>query len=109
MFLQAKSYLFSGIGDHCFRHFYLKCALCYLDCKTFMEIVQEVAESQRKKDENIDASTAAGLLEKLSVEENKSVLKDSEKVPVAAKGKESETESEKVGAEKKGEEPISST
>ncbi|XP_052202841.1 ran-binding protein 1 homolog a-like [Diospyros lotus] len=79
------------------------------NCKTFMEMVQEVAESQRKKDENIDASTAAGLLEKLSVEENKSELEDSEKVPVAAKGKESETESEKVGAEKKGEEPISST
>ena len=37
-----------------------------------MEIVQEVAESQGKKEENKDATAIAGLLEKLSVEENKS-------------------------------------
>ncbi|CBI15927.3 unnamed protein product, partial [Vitis vinifera] len=35
------------------------------NCKSFMEKVQEVAESQQKKEENKDASAAAGLLEKL--------------------------------------------
>ncbi|KAI8023539.1 hypothetical protein LOK49_LG03G00827 [Camellia lanceoleosa] len=39
--------------------------------KTFMEMFQEVAESQQKKEENKDASAAAGLLEKLSVEDEK--------------------------------------
>ena len=34
-----------------------------------MEMFQEVAESQQNKEENKDASAAAGLLEKLSVEE----------------------------------------
>ncbi|XP_022998583.1 ran-binding protein 1 homolog a-like [Cucurbita maxima] len=41
------------------------------NCKTFKETFQEIAESQQKKDENKDASAAAGLLEKLSVEEKK--------------------------------------
>ncbi|KAJ4725554.1 RAN binding protein 1 [Melia azedarach] len=41
------------------------------NCKTFMEMFQEVAESQKKKEENKDATAAAGLLEKLSVEEKK--------------------------------------
>ncbi|XWS67261.1 hypothetical protein CRYUN_Cryun05aG0272400 [Craigia yunnanensis] len=38
------------------------------NCKSFMEMVQEVAESQGKKEEN-DATATAGLLNKLSVEE----------------------------------------
>ncbi|KAK4355975.1 hypothetical protein RND71_024946 [Anisodus tanguticus] len=48
------------------------------NCKTFMEKFQEVADSQKKKEENEDASTAAGLLEKLSVED-KSEEKGEEK------------------------------
>ncbi|KAD3338496.1 hypothetical protein R6Q59_026738 [Mikania micrantha] len=41
------------------------------NCKKFMETFQEVAESQKSKEENKDATTAAGLLEKLSVEDKK--------------------------------------
>ena len=44
-----------------------------------MEMVQEVAESQGKKEENKDATATAGLLEKLSVEESKSDGKELEK------------------------------
>ena len=80
------------------------------DCKTFMEMFQEVAESQLKKEENEDASTAAGLLEKLNVEDKKTEDKASEQVPVAAvKEKKSESEPGKVDTEKKGEEPAPST
>nr|BBG12271.1 Ran binding protein RanBP1-3 [Nicotiana benthamiana] len=49
------------------------------NCKTFMETFREVAESQKKKKENEDASNAAGLLEKLSVEDKKSEEKSVEK------------------------------
>ncbi|XP_057484546.1 ran-binding protein 1 homolog a-like [Actinidia eriantha] len=80
------------------------------NCKTFMERFQEVAESQLKKEENEDASTAAGLLEKLNVEDKKTEDKASEQVPVAAvKEKKSESEPGKVDTEKKGEEPAPST
>ncbi|XWS55511.1 hypothetical protein CRYUN_Cryun09bG0006300 [Craigia yunnanensis] len=48
------------------------------NCKSFMEMVLEVAESQGKK-ENKDATATAGLLEKLSVEESKSDGKEDEK------------------------------
>ncbi|MFS7902798.1 putative Ran binding domain, PH-like domain superfamily [Helianthus anomalus] len=48
------------------------------NCKKFMETFQEVAESQKGKEENKDATNAAGLLEKLSVEEKK----EEEKVEV---------------------------
>nr|BBG12269.1 Ran binding protein RanBP1-2a [Nicotiana benthamiana] len=48
------------------------------NCKSFMEMFQEVAESQ-KKVENEDGSTAAGLLEKLSVEDKKSEEKSEDK------------------------------
>lgn len=75
-----------------------------------MEMVQELAESQQKKEENKDASDAAGLLEKLSVEEKETGDKAGEEKPVSAK-EEKETESElgKPDAEKKGEELSSST
>lgn len=44
------------------------------NCKKFMETVQDVAESQQpEKEENKDASNAAGLLENLSVEDKKEV------------------------------------
>ncbi|GMY10564.1 ran-binding protein 1 homolog a-like [Fagus crenata] len=74
--------------------------------KTFMETFQEVAESQNKKEENKDASAAAGLLEMLTVEEKKTEDKAEEEVPVES---EKETKSEAEKTEKKDEEPASST
>ena len=64
-----------------------------LDCKTFKETVEEVAESRGKKVESKDATDAAGLIEKLSVEDSKK-----EEVPVAAK-EVSKTTDDKVKAE----------
>ncbi|KAM0051196.1 putative Ran binding domain, PH-like domain superfamily [Helianthus debilis subsp. tardiflorus] len=53
------------------------------NCKKFMETFQEVAESQKGKEENKDATNAAGLLEKLSVEDKKDEeKKEEEKVEV---------------------------
>ncbi|KAF8402615.1 hypothetical protein HHK36_010704 [Tetracentron sinense] len=78
------------------------------NCKTFMEMIQEVAESQEKKEENEDATSAAGFLEKLSVGEGKTEEKDGEDVPVAAKEKETDSEQTKPEIEKK-DEPTSST
>ncbi|KAK8581426.1 hypothetical protein V6N13_144452 [Hibiscus sabdariffa] len=75
------------------------------NCKTFMEMFEEVAESQKSKVENNDASAAAESLEKLSVEEKKAGE------AVAAK-EEKETEVENTGkpdSEKKEEETASST
>lgn len=70
-----------------------------------MEKFQEVAESQKPTEENEDATAAAGLLEKLSVEEKKAEGKAGEEVPSAAKeDKESKTEED---AEKKDEKPSS--
>lgn len=48
------------------------------NCKSFMEMFQEVAESQKKQEENKDASAAAEALEKLNVGEEKSEVKASE-------------------------------
>ena len=80
------------------------------DCKIFMEMFQEVAESQQKKEENEDASAAAGLLEKLNVEDKKTEDKASEQVPVtSAKEKKFDSEPGKVYTEKKGEESAPST
>nr|POF08842.1 ran-binding protein 1 like b [Quercus suber] len=71
--------------------------------KTFMETFQEVAESQKNKEENKDASATAAILEKLSVEEKK--IEEEEEVPV---GSEKETKSDAEKTEKKDEEPASS-
>ncbi|XVF05762.1 hypothetical protein REPUB_Repub05bG0200300 [Reevesia pubescens] len=80
------------------------------NCKTFMETFQEVAESQKSKEENKDASAAAGLLEKLSVEEKKTEDKAGEEKAVAAKEeKETKNDAEKADTEKKDGEPASST
>lgn len=76
------------------------------DCKTFMEMFREVAESQKKKEENKDATAAAGLLEKLSVEEKKTEDKAKDEVPAATK---EEKESKSEEAEKKSEAPAPST
>ncbi|XP_023519268.1 ran-binding protein 1 homolog a-like [Cucurbita pepo subsp. pepo] len=75
------------------------------NCKSFMETFQEIAESQQKKEENKDASAAAGLLEKLSVEEKKGEDKAGE---TPSKTKEEDEpkggEAEKSDAEKKNDE-----
>ncbi|KAA3485714.1 ran-binding protein 1-like protein a-like [Gossypium australe] len=72
------------------------------NCKTFMQMFQEVAESQKPKEENKDASAAAGLLEKLSVDEKKTEDKAGEEK------KETEAK-EKADTEKKDGEAASST
>ncbi|XWS43866.1 hypothetical protein CRYUN_Cryun16bG0141100 [Craigia yunnanensis] len=48
------------------------------NCKSFMEMVQEVAESQGKKEDNKDATATVDLLEKLSVGESRSDGKEEE-------------------------------
>ncbi|XP_022754392.1 putative RNA polymerase II subunit B1 CTD phosphatase RPAP2 homolog isoform X2 [Durio zibethinus] len=55
------------------------------NCKAFVEMFQEVAKSQKLKEENEDGSAAAGLLEKLSIEEKKIEGKAQEEKAVAAK------------------------
>ncbi|XP_043698240.1 ran-binding protein 1 homolog a-like [Telopea speciosissima] len=80
------------------------------NCKTFMEMFQEIAESQGKKEENKDAATAAGLLEKLSVGDAKTedkAEKTGEEVPLTVK-EEKETDSEAKAAAEKNEESPSS-
>ncbi|KAA0060032.1 hypothetical protein IC582_027588 [Cucumis melo] len=74
------------------------------NCKSFMETFQEIAESQQKKGENKDASAAAGLLEKLSVEEKKTEDKAEEEPAKAKKEDEPKGEPEKSDAEKKNDE-----
>jgi Ran-binding protein 1 len=74
--------------------------------KTFMEKFQEVAESQTTKEEDEDTSAAAGLLEKLSVEEKKTEDEAGDDAPVASE-KEIKGDAEKT--EKKDEEPASSS
>ncbi|KAH0747940.1 hypothetical protein KY290_027172 [Solanum tuberosum] len=68
------------------------------NCKSFMDMFQEVAESQ-KKEESEDGSTAAGLLEKLSVED-KSKEKAEDKTE---EGDGKEEKAEDKDAEKKDE------
>ncbi|GLT89402.1 hypothetical protein SLE2022_073830 [Rubroshorea leprosula] len=71
------------------------------NCKTFKEIVQEVAESQGKNEENKDATAAADLLEKkLSVSESKTDVKEQEEAKDKKESAEEKTEAE---AEKKEE------
>lgn len=59
-----------------------------------MEMFQEVAESQKKKEENKDATAAADALKKLSVEEIKTEEAE-QKVPAAAKEEDTKTDLEK--------------
>ncbi|MCD9643022.1 Ran-binding protein 1 b [Datura stramonium] len=73
------------------------------NCKSFMEMFQEVAESQ-KKEENEDGATAAGLLEKLSVEDKKSEERSEEKAEDKTKeGDGNKEKAEDEDAEKKDE------
>ncbi|KAL4279482.1 hypothetical protein GQ457_03G043530 [Hibiscus cannabinus] len=82
------------------------------NCKTFMEMFQEVAESQNSKEENNDASAAAESLERLSVEEKKVEDKAGEDKAVATK-EEKEPEADNAGKadskNKDGEAAASST
>ncbi|GLT92721.1 hypothetical protein SLE2022_105450 [Rubroshorea leprosula] len=73
------------------------------NCKTFMETVQEVAESQGKE-ENKDATATADLLDKLSVSETESKTDVKEKEE-AKDEKETAEEKTKAEAEKKEEPP----
>ncbi|XP_014514735.1 ran-binding protein 1 homolog b [Vigna radiata var. radiata] len=75
------------------------------NCKSFMETFQEVAESQKAEDDK-ESSAAAGLIEKLSVEE-KAEKKEGEEKSDDKTEKESGKESKAV-EEKKAEEPASS-
>jgi Ran-binding protein 1 len=76
----------------------------FSDCKTFMEMFQEVAESQESKEENEDATVAADALEKLSVEGKKTEENAGEEAPAATKNEET-----KIDTDKKGEKPAPST
>lgn len=69
-----------------------------------MEMITEIAESQKATEENKEATSTADLLEKLSVEEKKTEDKTGEET-CAAKEKESKTED----AEKEVEDSASST
>ncbi|TYH89615.1 hypothetical protein ES332_D01G275600v1 [Gossypium tomentosum] len=71
------------------------------NCKTFMETVQEVAESQGKKEENKDATVTADLLDKLGVGEIKSDGK--EDTVVASNTKEAVKDEAKTEEDKKDE------
>ncbi|GKV06055.1 hypothetical protein SLEP1_g17987 [Rubroshorea leprosula] len=73
------------------------------NCKTFMETVQEVAESQGKE-ENKDATATADLLDKLNVSETESKTDVKEKEE-AKDEKETAEEKTKTKAEKKEEPP----
>lgn len=73
-----------------------------------METFTEVAESQQKKEENKDASAAAGLLEKLSVEDNRSEEKAKDVGSPEAEDS-SKIEPGKTDADPNGEETVSST
>lgn len=79
------------------------------NCKSFMETFQEVAESQKKEDDK-DASAAAGLIEKLSVEgKTDSEKKDEEKSEDKKAEQESSPAKEsKADANTKDGEPASS-
>nr|GMC53085.1 ran-binding protein 1 homolog C-like [Ipomoea batatas] len=64
------------------------------NCKTFKDKVEEIAESQQKKDEESEeASSAAKLIEKLSVESNDQEDKPKDKeAPAPAEEKKDEAE-----------------
>ena len=65
-----------------------------IDCKKFKDLVDEIAESLAKDESKVneDGSSTAGLLEKLTVSENKS--EEGVKGESTESGKEAETKSE---------------
>ena len=85
-----------------------------IDCKSFMEKFQEIAESQKSKEENKDATAAADLLENLSVKEKAEVeKKDTENKDTEKKETEKEDtekkETEKKDVGEKDDKPASSS
>ena len=69
-----------------------------IDCKKFKDLVDEIAESLAKDGKvNEDGSSTAGLLEKLTVSENKS--EEGVKGESTESGKEAETKSEATASE----------
>ncbi|KAJ8424524.1 hypothetical protein Cgig2_022513 [Carnegiea gigantea] len=73
------------------------------NCKTFMETFQEVAESQKKQEENKDASATAEAFEKLSVEEkNKDKATGEAPAATAEANTESKEENQKEDEKKAG-------
>lgn len=79
------------------------------NCKSFMEMFQEIAESQKSKKENKDATAAADLLENLSVKEKaEAEQKDTEDKDTEKKETKKE-DTEKKETEKKGDETTSSS
>ena len=68
-----------------------------------MEMVQEVAESQGKKEENEDATATAGLLDKLSVGESKNDGKEEEEKAAVSEDKEVVEDKAKTEEDKKDE------
>ncbi|OVA04475.1 Ran binding domain [Macleaya cordata] len=74
------------------------------NCKTFKEMIEEVAESQGKKaEENEEVAAAADLIEKLNVGETKEDEKAKEEVSTSEKEKKEEgeaTEKEKKNEDK---------
>ncbi|XP_047311233.1 ran-binding protein 1 homolog a-like [Impatiens glandulifera] len=76
------------------------------NCKSFMETIQEIAESQVSKgeEEDKDALAAAELVEKLSFVE-KDEKKSSEEAPVTVTVKENEAEKEAAKEEEGKKEP----
>ncbi|KAG5253394.1 ran-binding protein [Salix suchowensis] len=79
------------------------------NCKIFKETVEEVAENQGKKAESKDAADAAGLIEKLSVEDSKKEEKEKEEASVAAEEVSETTDDKAKAEEEKKDEPASST
>ncbi|CAH1439115.1 unnamed protein product [Lactuca virosa] len=82
------------------------------NCKKFMETVEEVAESQQpEKEENKDASNAAGLLENLTVKDKTEEGKEVKEASADAPKKEEKEPEKAAESEEKKEEasPASST
>ncbi|TKY51459.1 Ran-binding protein 1-like b [Spatholobus suberectus] len=79
------------------------------NCKSFMETFQEVAESQKTEDDK-ESSAAAGLIEKLSVEEKADAEKKDEQKSEDKAGEQESTSGKesKADKDKKAEEPASS-
>ncbi|XVE97114.1 hypothetical protein REPUB_Repub02eG0282700 [Reevesia pubescens] len=110
---QMSASEFQLLSDQiCSRIYYASCKcgkMCInFDCKFFMEMFQEVAESQGKKEENKDAMATADLLEKLNVGESTSDEKEREEKATASEDKEEAVEDKaKTEEEDKKDKPAS--
>ena len=74
-------------------------SIYFIDCKKFKDLVDEIAESLAKNEgESEEGSSAAGLLEKLSVSESKSE-ESAAKEESTGDSKETETKAEATPSE----------